>query len=102
MSGTKKIPNTQTTAQMTVGKAQARHVPAAELHAREPGGLGLGLSEFEELACEIDRDYLTLGADGLGRGQRGGAGATAHVKDARPVTQPQPLDGPPAIPRPER
>ena len=86
---------------MTIGKVQARHVPTAELHALQPGGLGLGLSELEEFTREIDRNHLALGTDGLRRRQRRGAGTTAHIQHVRPVSQPQPLDGPPAIPRPE-
>jgi hypothetical protein len=39
-----------------------------------------------------------LGANGLRSGQRGGAGATAHIKDVCPATQTQSLDGPPTIP----
>jgi hypothetical protein len=58
-------------------------------------------SAFEELARKIDRDHLAVGADGLGHGQRGGAGATAHIQHMRPAMQSQPLDGPLAIPCPE-
>jgi hypothetical protein len=86
---------------MTIGEAQAGHVPAAELHVLEPCGLGLGLSEFEEITREIDCDHLALGADDLRRRQRGGTAATAHIQHVRPATQPHSLDGSPAISRPE-
>jgi hypothetical protein len=88
MFGTKKIPHTDHCVKMTVGKAQAPHVPTAELDPLQPCSLGLRPSELEKFTREIDRDHLALGADGLPCRQRRGAGTTAHIQYVRSVSQP--------------